>query len=322
MFQTFPLVRFCLAAVAGGLTAAAARGQDLQYNRDIRPILTENCFKCHGPAAKKGGFRLDVREDAIKPAKSKRTPIVPGKPDESELIKRITSKDPEDVMPPPSAHKVLKAGEMEALKKWIAQGAVYQKHWSFEAPAKVALPRNDVKNPIDAFILDRLKREGLKMSPEADRPTLIRRVAFALTGLPPTLSEVDLYLKECDSATPQTAYEKMVDRYLASKHYGEEMARHWLATPTRMDCTSTTSGRCGSIATGSFAPSTTTCRSTASRSSSSPAICCRRRRASRSSRPASTAVTSRPARAAPLTRSGSSATPSIGPRRRWKSSWA
>lgn len=211
-----------LATITLGLAAVCARA-DVEYNRDVRPILTENCFKCHGPAAKKGGFRLDMREDATRPAKSKRAPIVPGKPGESELVKRIFSKDADEVMPPPNAHKTLKPAQMETLKKWIAEGAKYQKHWSFEAPVKVALPIK-AANPIDAFILDRLKREGLTLAPEADRPTLIRRVSFALTGLPPTLAEVDAFLAD---KSPD-AYEKMVDRYLGSKHYGEEMARHWL----------------------------------------------------------------------------------------------
>ncbi len=208
------------------LTSAvtSVRADDIQYNRDIRPILTDACFKCHGPAAKKGGFRLDVREEATRPAKSKATPIIPGKPGESELIKRIFSKDADEMMPPPTAHRTLKPEQKELLKKWIADGATYQKHWSFEPPAKVALPNVDAKNPIDRFILERLKREGLTLSPEADRPTLIRRVAFALTGLPPTVSEIDAF--RADKAPD--AYEKMVDSYLASPRYGEEMARHWL----------------------------------------------------------------------------------------------
>ena len=211
-----------LASVLLGSVASGTRA-DVEYNRDIRPILTDNCFKCHGPAAKKGGFRLDLRDEAIKPAKSKRPPIVPGNPAESELVNRIFSADADEVMPPPTAHKTLKAAQKELLKKWIAEGAKYQKHWSFEPPVKVALPK-DAKNPIDAFILARLKREGLAMAPQADRPTLIRRVSFALTGLPPTIAEVDAFLGD---KSPD-AYERMVDRYLGSKHYGEEMARHWL----------------------------------------------------------------------------------------------
>jgi Protein of unknown function (DUF1553)/Protein of unknown function (DUF1549)/Planctomycete cytochrome C len=204
--------------------ANAVRADDIEFNRDIRPILSEACFKCHGPAAKKGGFRLDQREDAVKPAKSRAIPIVPGKPAESELVKRIFSQEADEMMPPPNSHKTLKPAQRELLKKWIAEGAKYQKHWSFEPPVKVALPKVGAKNPIDAFILDRLKREGLTMSPEADRSTLIRRVAFAVTGLPPAIAETDAYLNDKSA----DAYEKMVDRYLSSKRYGEEMARHWL----------------------------------------------------------------------------------------------
>jgi hypothetical protein len=213
-----------LAIAVLAFAANVGRADDVVYNRDIRPILTENCFKCHGPAARKGGVRLDSAEEALKPAKSGTRPIVPGKPTESELVKRTFSQMPDEVMPPPSSHKTLKPAQKELLKQWIAQGAKYQKHWSFEAPVKVAAPKVGVKNPIDAFILDRLKREGLTLSPEADRSTLIRRVAFALTGLPPTPAEVDVYRAD---QSPD-AYEKMVDRYLASKHYGEEMARYWL----------------------------------------------------------------------------------------------
>src|SRR5262245_30913861 len=120
---------------------SSVRADDIQYNRDIRPILTEACFRCHGPAAKKGGFRLDLREAATGPAKSKKAPIVAGKPGESELIKRIFSDDPDEIMPPPTSHRPLKASEKELLKKWIADGAKYQKHWSFEPPTKVSPPK-------------------------------------------------------------------------------------------------------------------------------------------------------------------------------------
>jgi dsDNA-binding SOS-regulon protein len=216
-----------LASIVLGL-GVRVRADDIQFNRDIRPILNENCFRCHGPAAKKGGFRLDEREDAVKPAKSKLAPIVPGKPAESEVIKRIFSEAADEMMPPPNSHKSLKPAQKEMLKKWIAEGAKYQKHWSFEAAVKSSPPlRSGLavgSNPIDAFIADRLKRDGLTLSPEADRATLIRRVAFALTGLPPTIAEVDGFLNDKSA----DAYEKMVDRYLASKHFGEEMARHWL----------------------------------------------------------------------------------------------
>ena len=217
------IIRTLLIASLVVVLGTSARADDIQYNRDIRPILADNCFRCHGPAAKKGGFRLDVHDDVVKPAKSGARPIVDGKPGESELIQRIFSKDADEMMPPPSAHKTLKAEQKELLKKWIAAGAKYEKHWSFEPPMKPVVPPLG-KNPIDAFILARLQREGLKPAPQADRPTLIRRVAFALTGLPPTPAEVDAFFGD---KTPD-AYEKMVDRYLASKHYGEEMAHHWL----------------------------------------------------------------------------------------------
>lgn len=206
------------------LPGLAFAQSSVEFNRDIRPILTDACFKCHGPAAKKGGFRLDLREDALKPAKSGARPIVEGKPGESEIVKRIFSKEPSDVMPPPSAHRTLKPEQKEMIKRWIAEGAKYQKHWSFEAVARAAVPKVEAKNPIDVFILDRLRREELKPSPEADRATLIRRVSFALTGLPPTIAEVEAFAEDKSA----DAYERMVDRYLASARYGEEMSRYWL----------------------------------------------------------------------------------------------
>lgn len=217
-----------LSAVFLSLGHAAVRADGpLTYNRDVRPILSSACFKCHGPAARKGGFRLDDRDEALRKTRSGTRPIVPGKPAESELIKRIFSDDKDEVMPPPSAHVTLKPAQKEILKRWIAEGAPYQKHWSFETLVKATPPRVDGltrSNPIDAFIAERLRREGLTATAEADRPTLARRVAFALTGLPPTPAEVDAFVNDRDP----DAYAKMVDRYLASPRYGEEMARHWL----------------------------------------------------------------------------------------------
>ncbi|MCS7045916.1 MAG: DUF1549 domain-containing protein, partial [Gemmataceae bacterium] len=217
-----------------GLLAAvpAWAGDDpVEYNRDIRPILANNCFNCHGPATKKAGLRLDDRDSAVKPAASNAVPIVPGRPEASELIRRVFAAAPETVMPPPSSHKTLKPAEKELLRKWIAQGAKYQKHWSFEPPTKSAVPQVAgvaSNNPIDAFLADRLRREGLKFSPEAEPHILVRRVAFALTGLPPTPAEVDQFLQDRAATTPEAAYQRLVERYLASPHYGEEMARHWL----------------------------------------------------------------------------------------------
>jgi hypothetical protein len=207
-----------------------ARADQLQFNRDIRPILSDKCFSCHGLDTKhrKAELRLDTPEGALADHKGTRA-IVPGDINKSALWARITAKDEADVMPPPDAHKPTTPAERETLKKWIEQGAKYQKLWSFEPlhepkvphPATTTAP---VRNPIDAFILARLDQEKLKPAPEADRATLIRRAAFALTGLPPTPAEVDAFVADQSA----DAYEKVVDHYMASPRYGEEMARHWL----------------------------------------------------------------------------------------------
>jgi hypothetical protein len=215
------------AAFQSARAAESAAMDKVQFNRDIRPILSDKCFACHGFDAKhrKASLRLDVLEGAMAEHDGGR-PIVPGKPDASELVTRINSSDPDEMMPPPESHKSLSVDEKKLLRRWIEQGAPYEKHWAFEPPVAVApppLPQGG-RNPIDAFIAARLTREGLQLATEADKPTLIRRVALALTGLPPKLAEVDAYLADKSA----DAYEKMVDRYLASPHYGEEMARHWL----------------------------------------------------------------------------------------------
>ncbi|MCI0704990.1 MAG: PSD1 and planctomycete cytochrome C domain-containing protein [Planctomycetia bacterium] len=202
----------------------------IEFNRDVRPILADACFSCHGFDAKsrKVKLRLDTPEGAFAERKGGIFPIKPGDPSASEVWNRITA--PEDsVMPPPESNKKLTDAQKETLRLWIAQGAKYQKHWSFEPIKRSVIPeiRNPkfkIRNGIDSFISVRLEKEGLKPTAEADRETLIRRVSFALTGLPPTLKEVDEFL--ADKAP--NAYEKMVDRYLASPRFGEEMARHWL----------------------------------------------------------------------------------------------
>ncbi|MBL49624.1 MAG: hypothetical protein CMP28_11815 [Roseibacillus sp.] len=199
---------------------ATALGEPLQFNRDIRPILSENCFSCHGFDAKerKAKLRLDVAAGAFRKDGSGLAAIVPGRPEESLVWELINTTDPDEIMPPPGSHKKLEASEKALLKRWIEEGASYQKHWAFEAPVKEA------GNGIDHFILETLPEKGLQASPEADRPTLIRRVSIALTGLPPSLAAVDAYLADRSPG----AYERMVERYLASRHFGEEMARHWL----------------------------------------------------------------------------------------------
>jgi hypothetical protein len=204
------------------LPAAAA---PLQFNRDIRPILSDKCFACHGFDAKhrEADLRLDEPEAAFKADKHGNAPIVPGKPDDSLLWYHITSTDEDEVMPPPESKKALNDAEKATLRRWIEEGASYQKHWAFEAPSKPALPEG-TGSEIDRFIAAPLTAGGIALSPEADRPTLIRRVSLALRGLPPSIEEVDAFLAD---AAPD-AYERMVDRFLASPHYGEEMARHWL----------------------------------------------------------------------------------------------
>ncbi|MCS6851097.1 MAG: PSD1 and planctomycete cytochrome C domain-containing protein [Gemmataceae bacterium] len=202
---------------------------EIQFNRDIRPILSENCFACHGFDAKqrKAGLRLDVPEGAYADRNGSAA-IKPGDLKGSALWQRITSSDPDTLMPPPASRKRLTAEQKETIRRWIEQGARYQKHWAFEPPVKPAEPAvrhtSWPRNAIDRFILARLEKEGLSPQPEADRPTLIRRVAFTLTGLPPTVAEVDAFLAD----TAPDAYERLVDRYLQSPRYGEEMARHWL----------------------------------------------------------------------------------------------
>ncbi len=213
--------------------AGLAAGK-VEFNRDIRPILSDTCFHCHGPDEKerKGGLRLDVRADALKPAKSDAIAIVPGKPEASELIARVLAEDEDDLMPPTKLHKPLTAQQKALLKQWVAEGAEYQGHWAFIAPVRPEVPvvkdeggrMKDEKSAVDAFIIDKLAREKLTLSPEADKATMIRRVSLDLTGLPPTPAEVDAFLKD---ASPQ-AYEHVVDRLLATQQYGEVMAMQWL----------------------------------------------------------------------------------------------
>lgn len=201
----------------------------VDYDRDVRPIISENCFKCHGfdPNQRQAGLRLDTPEGAYSALASGGHAIVAGKPAASALMQRVLAGGALH-MPPASTGKKLTSAQIAVLKQWIAQGGKYDAHWSFVPPKRPALPpvRNAawVKNPIDRFILARLDREGLKPSPEADRNTLIRRLSFDLTGLPPTPAEVDAFVKD----SGKDAYEKLVDRLLASPHYGERMAVSWL----------------------------------------------------------------------------------------------
>jgi mono/diheme cytochrome c family protein len=201
----------------------------VDFNRDVVPILSNNCFKCHGPdsSERKAKLRLDVAEIATKPAESGETAIVPGKPDKSELVTRIFSTDDDERMPPPKSNKHLTDAQRQVLKEWIEQGAVYKKHWAYAVPERPALPvlaGGQPQNAIDDFVLAKLREQKLRPSPEADRVTLVRRLYFDLIGLPPSPEQVAEFVNDHD---PQ-AYEKLVDRLLASEHYGERMAMYWL----------------------------------------------------------------------------------------------
>lgn len=212
------------------LSGTSLYAAPLEFNRDIRPILAEKCFQCHGQDAKKrkGGLRLDVQDSALGKAESGELAIVPGHPELSEVITRIFSTDKDELMPPPKAHRSISPEEKSNLKRWISEGAKYQAHWSFIAPVKVTLPQVKnpkwIRNPIDQFVLAKLEASGLAPSPEADRPTLIRRLSIDLTGLPATPGEVDAFVT--DGAV--NAYERVVDRLLASPQFGERMAMPWL----------------------------------------------------------------------------------------------
>jgi hypothetical protein len=212
-------------ATSADPAAAAQSAEPLRYNRDVRPILVEHCFSCHGAdsASRQAGLRLDRRDDAVEAGA-----IVPGDPDSSVVLDRIFSDDPDVVMPPPQIKKPLSAEQKEILSQWIAEGAAYEPHWSFIAPARPPLPevRDEgwVRTPIDRFVLAGLEATGLAPAPEADRRTLARRAALDLTGLPPEPALVEAFVAD---AGPD-AYERYVDALLASPEWGEHRGRHWL----------------------------------------------------------------------------------------------
>ncbi|MDW8222508.1 MAG: DUF1553 domain-containing protein [Gemmatales bacterium] len=214
----------------GDTSTANSTTRSIDFNRDIRPILSDNCFACHGPdeKARKAGLRLDRKEDAFRMLRDGGHAIVPGKPEASELFLRLTTDNSQARMPPKSSKKQLNSAQIELIRQWILQGAPWSEHWAFVPPSKPAIPevrdRSWPRNPIDRFILARLEAEGLKPAPEADRITLLRRVSLDLTGLPPTPAEVEAFLAD---SSPQ-AYENAVERLLRSPRYGEHMARYWL----------------------------------------------------------------------------------------------
>jgi hypothetical protein len=228
------MIRFVfLAALVASLaltTRLSTAGDAVDFNRDVRPILSDKCFKCHGfdDKIRQAGLRLDTREGQRATLESGAVAVIAGKSGQSELVQRINAADPEERMPPASTGKHLTDAEKKTLARWIDQGADYQPHWSFVPPARLAAPEVKhavaVRNPIDRFVLAQLAQAGLAPSPPAERVTLIRRVTLDLTGLPATPAEVDAFL--ADNA--DGAYERLVDRLLKSPRYGEHMARYWL----------------------------------------------------------------------------------------------
>jgi hypothetical protein len=239
----------CLVGLCAGLADAAETA--LRYNRDIRPILAGHCFSCHGPdkANRKAELRLDERDSAVNAAESGVFPISPGRPEASELVRRIFADDPDELMPPPTANKPLSPAQKELLRRWIAEGAAYERHWAFlpinAPPIPVLKSAHWPRNAIDCFILARLEEQGLQPSAQADNATLLRRLSFDLTGLPPTLAQLEAFESEMTAVqSPRRAagednggqpeigmdavYERWVDRFLNSPHYGERMAVDWL----------------------------------------------------------------------------------------------
>ncbi|MFM8358299.1 MAG: DUF1549 domain-containing protein, partial [Verrucomicrobiota bacterium] len=219
-----------LAWLAGCGPGPVARADDLQFNRDIRPVLSDHCFSCHGPdpGTRKAGLRLDTREGLYGSTRQQGPVITPGHPARSALWSRLVTTDPEEVMPPPDSHKTLTAGQRESLRRWIESGAGWQPHWAFVPPERPPLPAvrqaGWVRNPLDALVLARLEAAGLAPAPEADCRTLARRAAFDLTGLPPEPGDVERFVGD----PAPDAYERYVDRLLDSPRWGEHRGRAWL----------------------------------------------------------------------------------------------
>jgi mono/diheme cytochrome c family protein len=215
-----------LAAVVSLAAVPGLAAADVDFARDVLPILSDNCFHCHGPDAgqRKAGLRLDTKDGAFR-KKAGRTIVVPGDSADSELVRRVSSTDADEVMPPPDSNRKLTPQQVETLRKWVDEGAKWGQHWAFvPLPKEIPNPKPRIPNPIDGFILARLEKEGLTPAPEASQEAWLRRVTLDLTGLPPTLAEIDAFLKDDSPA----AYQRVVDRLLASPRYGERMAADWL----------------------------------------------------------------------------------------------
>ena len=228
-----PIATWSVLAVIAGCTGAVAAEpvRPIDFARDVLPILSDNCFYCHGQDEnhRKGDRRLDTQEGAYQEIDGVRA-VVPGDLSASELVARILTDDPDDVMPPAKEKKKLTSPQKEMLKRWISEGAKWGTHWAFTPPVKAAVPAvqkngsNIAANPIDAFVFAKLASEKLGSSPEADKRTLLRRLSLDLIGLPPSIAEMDAFLAD---PSPD-AYAKQVERLLASPHYGERWGRHWL----------------------------------------------------------------------------------------------
>lgn len=209
------------------LSASLYSKESVSFNQQIRPILSDACFHCHGPdeSSRKAKLRLDIRDEALKPAKSGSAAIVPGQPEKSELIARIYTSDVDELMPPEEAHKVLTAEQKEVFRRWIVEGAVYEEHWAYTPLRRPEVPSYpNLQHPIDAFIFEKLESKGWSFSPKAEKRTLLRRLSLDLTGLPPSEAEMESFLAD----ESELSYEKQVDRLLASPSFGERMAVWWL----------------------------------------------------------------------------------------------
>ncbi|MFZ9980293.1 MAG: DUF1553 domain-containing protein [Opitutales bacterium] len=214
------------------ISASAFAAEDIRFNRDIRPILSENCFYCHGqdPKHREADLRLDVRDEAVK-AHDGVTAIVPGKPEQSEMLKRLLSHDPDDQMPPPESNRKVTPAQIELIRRWIAQGAPYEKHWSFVPPQRAPAPKvadaSWARQPFDRFVLAKLEAEGISPSAPASPAAWLRRASFDLTGLPPTPAEIKAFEAET-TLKGDAAYAAAADRLLASPRFGERQAQEWL----------------------------------------------------------------------------------------------
>jgi len=224
-------LRVTLAALGVATTLARAADPSIRFNRDVRPILSDNCFACHGPDAnkRKAGLRLDTKDGLFEKTAKHEPAVVPRKLKESELWARLTTTNLDDRMPPVDSHKELTMAQIETLRKWILAGAPWEGHWAFIKPERPNVPKiqnakSKIQNPIDAFVFAKLREKGLKPNPEADKRTLVRRVYLDATGLPPTPEEVKAFVND---KSPD-AYVKLVQKLLESPRYGEHRARYWL----------------------------------------------------------------------------------------------